>query len=172
MRATPASARGGGRACADMGRLSHAYGRLPHTFKAAHEHKKAKSAGRAVPNACCPTSRLGRGHPRSRPSPWSSWSPAARRWPLTTSREAGKTELWMLEAAGDGAIMAGPVGPTPPMLDGGEWTHLLAEAPHSRAQGMVRSAPNRRRGKRRSQLVTKRIITCSLRGHKPCVSGR
>ena len=47
----------------------------------------------------------------------------------------------MLEAAGDGAIMAGPVGPTPPMLDGGEWTHLLAEAPHSRAQGMVRSAP-------------------------------
>jgi hypothetical protein len=78
----------------------------------------------------------------------------------------------MLEAAGDGAIMAGPVGPTPPMLDGGEWTHLLAEAPHSRAQGMVRSAPNRRRGKRRSQLVTKRIITCSLRGHKPCVSGR
>ena len=34
-----------------------------HTFKAAHEHKKAKSAGRAVPNACCPTSRLGRGPP-------------------------------------------------------------------------------------------------------------
>jgi len=23
------------------------------------------------------------------------------------------------------------------MLDGGEWTHLLAEAPHSRAQGPV-----------------------------------
>jgi hypothetical protein len=34
----------------------------------------------------------------------------------------------LLVAAGDGAIMAGPVGTTPPMLDGGEWTRLLAEA--------------------------------------------
>jgi hypothetical protein len=31
----------------------------------------------------------------------------------------------VLVAAGDGAIMAGPVGTTPPMLDGGEWTHLF-----------------------------------------------
>ena len=33
---------------------------------------------------------------------------------------------YLLVAAGDGAIMAGPVGTTPPMLDGGEWTRLFA----------------------------------------------
>jgi len=29
----------------------------------------------------------------------------------------------MLVAAADGAIMAGPVGATPPTVDGSEWTH-------------------------------------------------
>jgi hypothetical protein len=28
----------------------------------------------------------------------------------------------------------GPVGTTPPMLNGGEWTHLSTEEPHSRAR--------------------------------------
>ena len=36
--------------------------------------------------------------------------------------------LLLLEAAGEGAIMAGTVGTTLPMLDGGEWTHFLGES--------------------------------------------
>jgi hypothetical protein len=48
----------------------------------------------------------------------------------------------VLVAAGDGAIMAGPVGTTPPMLDGGEWTHLLdGGTTQPRAQGVVRLVP-------------------------------
>lgn len=79
----------------------------------------------------------------------------------------------LLVAAGDGAIMAGPVGTTPPMLDGGEWTHLFAGGTTQAARaGRDSFCQNRWRGKRRGQLVTKRITTGSPRGHKPCVSGR
>lgn len=39
MRATPASAGGAARACANMGRLSHAYGRLPHTMHLSESSK-------------------------------------------------------------------------------------------------------------------------------------
>jgi hypothetical protein len=35
----------------------------------------------------------------------------------------------------------GPVGTTPPMLNGAEWTHLSTEEPHSRAQGWFVLAP-------------------------------
>lgn len=51
--------------------------------------------------------------------------------------------------------MAGPVGTTPPMLDGGEWTHLIVEgATHSRARrAWFVLRQNRWRGKKRSQLA-------------------
>ena len=83
-----------------------------------------------------------------------------------------KKSLCLLEAARDGAIMAGPVGAPPPMLDSGVAPPPRGGTPHPRAKGMFVLRQGRWRGKRRSQLVTKRIITGSPRGQKPCVSGR
>ena len=60
-------------------------------------------------------------------------------------------ESRVLTAASEGATLAGPVGTTPPMLDGGEWSHLLAGGTtQPRAQGEVRFAPESlARGKER-----------------------
>ena len=59
-------------------------------------------------------------------------------------------------AAGEGAIFVGPVGATPPKLDGGEWPPSQALTAQPRAgRGRLRRGWSAR-GKRRSQLVTKR----------------
>ena len=45
--------------------------------------------------------------------------------PLGFSALPPEWTLLMLAAAGEGAIMAGPVGATPPLFGGDEWTWLL-----------------------------------------------
>jgi len=45
--------------------------------------------------------------------------------PLGFSALPPEWTLLMLAAAGEGAFMAGPVGATPPLFGGDEWTWLL-----------------------------------------------
>ena len=61
---------------------------------------------------------------------------------MVVTRWLPKLLEFLLEAAGDGAIMAGPVGTTPPMLDGGEMDPPPSGgATQPRAQGMASFAP-------------------------------